>query len=303
MKQTVQFSMLLLCFLGMFSCKQKTHSKKQQTTFIYTPTKPVQGKLKGVVELGTSGFNSFVIEVDKNKNWILKDREYGVSLISEGMTNTHVINQKLQDYIQKLLHKGLDSSAIHFVVSSGAIKEDLTKLMVNELKNIGHEVKVVSPHEEAKFALKSALPKGYHENSFVVDLGSGNTKISFLKDSIVIGLETHGSKYHQKGAYDEEVYEEVSKIASKVPKHKSKYCFILGGVPYQMASPDLNQKKSYIPLSNNANHYNNLAAIKGKKVQSGLNIYKAIVETTKCEEVIFFNDGNFTIGFLLEQPF
>jgi hypothetical protein len=35
--------------------------------FSYTPPAPENGKLKGVVELGASGFNSFIIRVDPRK--------------------------------------------------------------------------------------------------------------------------------------------------------------------------------------------------------------------------------------------
>ncbi len=37
--------------------------------FNYTAGKPVNGTLKGVVELGATGFNSFVINMDSKKNW------------------------------------------------------------------------------------------------------------------------------------------------------------------------------------------------------------------------------------------
>ena len=37
-------------------------------TFDYTAPAPVDGKLKGVVELGASGFNSFIVNIDKQKN-------------------------------------------------------------------------------------------------------------------------------------------------------------------------------------------------------------------------------------------
>ena len=36
----------------------------ERVPFAYTPPAPVNGKLKGVVELGATGFNSFIIRVD-----------------------------------------------------------------------------------------------------------------------------------------------------------------------------------------------------------------------------------------------
>ena len=40
--------------------------------FSYRPTAPVGGKLKGVVELGASGFNLFIVRVDNQRNWKLE---------------------------------------------------------------------------------------------------------------------------------------------------------------------------------------------------------------------------------------
>ena len=41
-------------------------SSSSSTTapFNYTPPQPVNGKLKGVVEMGATGFNSFIVRID-----------------------------------------------------------------------------------------------------------------------------------------------------------------------------------------------------------------------------------------------
>jgi hypothetical protein len=52
----------------------------ETAAFAYTPPAPVDGKLRGVVELGASGFNSFIIKVDKEKRWNLEKSEFGNSL-------------------------------------------------------------------------------------------------------------------------------------------------------------------------------------------------------------------------------
>ena len=44
-------------------------STSQDREFSYTPEKPVNGKLRGVVELGATGFNSFVINLDDQRRW------------------------------------------------------------------------------------------------------------------------------------------------------------------------------------------------------------------------------------------
>src|SRR4051812_4435893 len=40
-------------------------AKPKAGSFTYSPEKPQNGKVKGVVELGAAGFNSFVIRMDR----------------------------------------------------------------------------------------------------------------------------------------------------------------------------------------------------------------------------------------------
>ncbi len=42
-------------------------ANSEEREFNYTPEKPVNGALRGVVELGATGFNSFVINMDNQK--------------------------------------------------------------------------------------------------------------------------------------------------------------------------------------------------------------------------------------------
>lgn len=292
---------ILLSVVFLFSCKTNTKKRTVQEkkySFSFKPIVPVNGKLMGVVELGASGFNSFIVEVDTNNNWQLKKKEYGNSLITEGMTNTTEVNSKLRTYIEHLVTFGVPSNSIHFVVSSGAMKEDLSKIIVKEIENLGRKVVVVTPKEEARYALQTVLPTRYKDSSFVVDLGSGNTKISFTSEEGIQAFETYGSKYYQKAIEDSLVYDRVKEIVSKIPEEKRKYCFFLGGVPSELAKLDQNHKR-YIVLRKNVDTYQALAKERGKKVQSGLTIYQAILDGTHVEHLIFDWDAYFTIGFLL----
>jgi hypothetical protein len=57
---------------------EATTSKRQ-----HLPTRlphPLTANFAGVVELGASGFNSFIIKVDKEKRWNLEKSEFGNSL-------------------------------------------------------------------------------------------------------------------------------------------------------------------------------------------------------------------------------
>src|SRR4028119_1168601 len=53
---------------GRGSGKSSTPSGDRRT-FAYQPEAPVNGTLKGVVEVGSTGFNSFVVEMDKERRY------------------------------------------------------------------------------------------------------------------------------------------------------------------------------------------------------------------------------------------
>lgn len=277
--------------------------KSAIATFNYTPQTPTDGKLKGVVELGASGFNLFIIEMDKDKNWMSKKKEFGNSMVTEKMTTPEEVKSTLQDYIKTIIDFGVASKDIHFVISSGAAKEDITQTITKALKEIGYVVNVVTPEEEAKYALKCVLPNAYKEKAFVVDMGSGNTKISYYQDNNLIGVETYGAKYYKKDVDNQVVYDEVKEKLSKVPSNNTHTCFLIGGVPYQMAKTSKLDKERYTVLSTNVDTYSELAAEKGDKVTCGLNIYKGILDGTNCQQVVFDWDANFTIGFLLSLAY
>jgi len=88
--------------------------------FTYEAPAPVDGKLKGVVELGASGFNSFIVRIDQNRTWKLEKADFGNSLVMENMATDDDIRRGLKTYISQMLDFGVSGRDIHFVVSSGA---------------------------------------------------------------------------------------------------------------------------------------------------------------------------------------
>ncbi|WP_442264787.1 hypothetical protein ACSIGC_10555 [Tenacibaculum sp. ZS6-P6] len=312
MKKVLFFILTLLLFN---SCKpEKIDTKissekiKEQLSktsitekqFSYKPIKPIDGKLKAVVELGASGFNSFVINIDKDKNWEIKSKEYGNSSILDGNASVKEIRNKLKLYIQKIIDLGVASKNIHFVVSSGADKKSITQKIKSELNDIGYKVNVVTAEEEGQYALKSVMTPQFEDTTFVVDIGSGNTKISYIDGNSIVSKEVYGSKYFQKNINDQEVYNHVKAIADSVPEQKRKQYFIIGGVPYQMAKKLRIEKERYTLLNKDISVYQDVISEKGAKTKSGVNIFKAINDATNPETVIFDWDSNFTIGFLLD---
>lgn len=265
------------------------------TSFGFTAPMPVNGKLKGVVELGATGFNSFIVRMDAQKNWKLENAEFGASLVHENMATDEDIRQGLKRYIAKMLDFGVQGKDIHFVVSSGAAKSEVTTKITSVLRTMNYFVNVVTPQQEAQYAYKAAIGSGYDSRAFVVDIGSGNTKISYKQGSWITGIECPGAKYYQNGMTDAAVYQDVKAKAAQVPAGLRQTCFIIGGVPFELADQTRkNKEERYTPLMSPGAYQ-----AKGEKQKAGLNIYKAIADATGCQQFIFDWDANFTIGFLL----
>jgi hypothetical protein len=206
-----------------------------RTVEVPLPERPVNGTFKGVVEVGASGFNSFVVNIDPQKRWEIVSKDFGESLSYEGMATTHDIVTGLKKYLAMMFAKGCAGRNVHFVISSGALKNPKTKDISAEIKKMGYTVNEVTADQEGKYALKALLPPFARDNSFTVDMGSGNTKISWYEGSSLRTLEAPGAKYYQNGKTDQEVYEEIKSKVSQVPQAKRVKCYIIGGVPFQMA--------------------------------------------------------------------
>lgn len=267
---------------------------KAPTSFKYMPPEPVNGELKGVVELGASGFNSFIVTMDQKKNWKLEKAEWGNSLVYDGMASAGDIRAGLKKFIGGMLDYGVAGRNIHFVVSSGALKVDATQKIIQELKGMGYVVNTVTPEQEGRYALQASLPKTFYDHAFMVDIGSGNTKISWM-DGNIKAYETYGAKYYVDNVADSKVYQEVRSSAAKIPTAKRKTCFLLGGVPFKLAKQVRKGDERYTVLKAPTEY-----TPEGAKEKAGLNIYNALVDGTGCDTFVFDWEGNFTIGFLLK---
>jgi hypothetical protein len=276
----------------------RKNSGGEARIFAYQPEKPVDGKLKGVVEVGATGFNSFIVNMDKDRRWEVVSKDFGQSLAYEGLATTEDIRAGLKKYISMMFDKGVKSRDVHFVISSGAQKEAKTGIIASELKKMGYVVNLVTPEQEGKLALKSALPESYYGSAFVTDIGSGNTKISWMNAANLMAEEAPGSKYFEKDMKDDAVSAEVNRKASKIPQRNREVCFIIGGTPYELAKQHRNGEERYTVLKDPAGY-----AADKPKTKAGLNIYQAIKDATGCDTFVFDWDANFSIGFLLGLPY
>ncbi len=264
--------------------------------FAYTPPMPVNGKLKGVVELGATGFNSFIIRVDAQKNWKLERSEFGASLVYEKLATDDDIKNGLKRYIADMLAFGVGPRDIHFVISSGAKKVDITSKIQQTLTSMGYVTNTVTAEKEGICGLKSCLPQAYRGNGFVVDIGSGNTKISVAKGNSVQSFESFGAKYFQNGTSDATVESEVMSKCQAIPSQNRGICFVIGGIPFELAKQVRNGKERFTVLKAPGDY-----KAEGEKQKAGLNIYNAVAKSTGCKQFVFDWDANFTIGFLLDM--
>lgn len=277
--------------------QNNSDAKSEVAVFAYAPPLPVNGKLKGVVELGASGFNSFIVSIDESKNWELKKAEFGNSLVLENMATAFDVREGLKKYIGNMLDFGVAGKDIHFVVSSGAQRAESLQKITDALKELKYYVNPVTAEKEGQLALQCVLPKEYTENAFVVDIGSGNTKISWQEGEKTMSVSSHGAKYFQEGVADNVVFDDIIAQVSQVPDSKRKTCFIIGGVPFKMAKQTRKEKERYTTL-NSPDWYKPEDA----KDKAGINIYKAVAQASACKTFVFDWDANFTIGFLLALP-
>lgn len=266
--------------------------------FTYSPAAPVKGTLKGVVELGSSGFNMFIVRVDAKRNWKLEKAEFGNSLVMEKMATEEDIRAGLKAYIGQMLDFGVNGRDIHFVVSSGAVMSDVTARIVKGLEGLKYVVNTVTAEREGTLGLRVALLPEYTDKAFVLDIGSGNTKISWVEDGKPRVLETFGAKYYQNQVDDATVAAAVKAKAAQVPARLRGTCFVLGGVPYELAKAVRQGQEPYTVLGA-ADAY---AQLSGAKNKAGLNIYQSVAAATGCQQFVFAYDSNFTIGYLLSLP-
>ena len=284
-----------ISFLGCSSNNSEAQDENQEVLQILS-TQPINGDYQGVIELGGNGFNSFIINIDSLGNWFLEKAQYGVSNVYENQVSEDSIRDGLEKYIESMLQYNVEAKDIHFIMSSTASSNSKVIAISEVLTEMGYVVNSVDATKEGEYALIATLPKMYEKEGFVVDIGSGNTKISWMENNAIQSIDTYGSKYYVNGTSDETVYSEVVKLLKQVPKQQSKVCFLIGGVPYNLSKQARVDDERYVSL-NKPDEYQ----FDDPKLKAGINIYAAIVESTQSKQYVFDSESNFSIGFLIEK--
>ena len=267
------------------------------SSFQSTVEKPVNGKLKGVIEIGSTGFNSFVINVDSQKRWEMIAKDFGVSLVYEGLATPEAIRDGINKYISSMFDNAVARKDINIVLSSGAQKTPKAGEIMNTLQTMGYQIVSISPNDEARYGLMATIPPSMRVNSFFVDVGSGNTKLAWQEGDSIRSFEAPGSKYFESGLTDTSAYNQIKKLASQIPATHRNSAFIIGGAPFMLAESVRKGQERYTVLKDPKSYQP-----KNKRMAAGINIYKAIADATLAKQFVFDWDANFSVGYLLSTP-
>lgn len=298
---TFKNTFLLLLLIISFGCVQNTQEKEEPTNqsayrgFQYVAPELDGGVLKGVILLGGSGFDSFIISIDSSRNWKLEKAAFGESKVVEGQASHDEIKIGLEDYIKSFLDAGVSSEHIHFIVSSTAIKDKEVLEIIPILEETGYQINRISEEEEARYSYLATMPKGWQNDGYVVDIGSGNTKISWISEGKIQSSTTYGSKYNLLELSEEEILADISEKIQDVPTSLRQKCFLIGGAPYKIAKAFNEYTDRYTVLKN----LDEYEFTDDQKAQNGIMILKTIQTQTQTSEFIFDWNSNFSIGFLI----
>lgn len=263
------------------------------STFDYQPEAPKGGKLLGIIELGYSGFNSFIVTMDRRDRWTLEKAIYDDSYVDDGEVTLDHIQYKIEFFKTQMLAFGVNKNNINFVASSSAIKNPKVQRIMAKLREMGVGIISVTPDQEANFAFLATVPKSFRENAYMIDLGTGSTKISWFENDKVQTLETIGSKYYQTNIPDSVAYKQMNSVIDLVPEQNKNICFIVGRIPYVLATATNSKSGRYTVLEPPHTYQ-----LRGGNENAGINLYKAIYNESTIAHV-FDWDSNFSIGVLM----
>lgn len=298
---TFKNTFLLLLLLISFGCTQKTQEKKEPVAqagyqgFQYIAPELNGGVLKGVILLGGAGFDSFIISIDSSRNWTLEKAAFGESKVVEGQASHDEIKTGLETYIKSFLDAGVSGEHIHFVVSSTAIKDEEVLQIMPILEETGYQINRISEEEEGRYSYLATMPKGWENEGYVVDMGSGNTKISWMSEGKINTATTYGSKYNLLELTEEEILADVATKIQNVPTALRQKCFLIGGAPYKIAKAFNEYTDRYTVLKDLEEY----EFADDQKAQNGVMILRTIQAQTQTSEFIFDWNSNFSIGFLI----
>ncbi len=263
------------------------------SSFDYQPESPTDGKLLGIIELGYSGFNSFIVSIDNEDRWALEKAIYDESKVGDGkVTFDHVIS-KIKEFRTEMIEFGVNENDINLVASSSALRDQKVVEIAEKLRGLDIGLITIDATQEGRYAFLATVPKEFQKSSFMVDIGSGNTKISWFEGTEIRSIETVGSRYFESGVSDQQARIGIKEALATVPPENKNICFMVGGLPHLLANSTDNRNSRYTILEPPEEY-----TFSERPEQAGLNLYDALWQEATIAYV-FDWDSNFSIGVLM----
>ena len=227
----------------------------------------------------------------------MEEASYSRSNFIYGVNSNEEIVQTITGFIEEIISYGVSRENVHLIASSSVVNgenlDDLNALLgqKTQLNIVG-----ISAENEAKYALAATVPQEFLEESFVVDIGSGNSKLSWVSNQDTLSIEIHGSKYFLSDIQDTTVFREVRDAVLQIPEENRNLCFMLGGMIYEFAKDKMLGSEARYVVLDAPNSY----PVDNEKLKAANVIYNALyLEPTYS--YIFDRDSNFSIGYLIVQ--
>jgi len=176
----------LFCLINLTTWAQNSNTQKFNSSSVYSG-----------IEVGSKGVKMSIVEVGQNAKStgafnILQDTSFNTDFISfTEPTFSATLNSLSGMYNKALSEYSIPSKRIFTVISSGVKmqaekydKNSWVKNLVDSFRNrindAGREVEVVDVAKEAKLSHLGIVPESRRFTTFLLDIGSGNTKGGFF---------------------------------------------------------------------------------------------------------------------------
>jgi len=160
---------------------------------LFIPFHLISQELYAGIEIGGKGIKMSIIKVRNVKKGKYKVQDFwteniaiakGIALDGKlAINDIETANNAVIANYNKIANEyKVEKSKIFIVVSSGvgmAKNVDVLLQKLNQLTN--KKVEIISSQKEAKLLLKGCIPPKYYLNSFIMDIGGGNTKGGYVE--------------------------------------------------------------------------------------------------------------------------
>lgn len=300
------------------------------------------GEQYGTIEIGGKGVKAYVIEIDHNLTKIHYRNGLNTAPQS-GITEQNIMTSKMIEHVTSdivvlqntLLNEQKIPEHNIFIIASSAINKIKNKpeLERNVQSHTHHPLHFIDEKEESTFAFYGSIPTAQWENSSMIDIGGGNTKVAWIneKNSIdffeiplgTVSLTQRAQSHDANTSFEAKCFSVIQEELS-VPHtmQKKETLYASGGIFWATAYLKTNgHLESFVRLEKT--DFDNLIALfaheerkecpeataqcfllgyyGAKNLVAGALLAKESIETLKFfdQNVYFAKDGAWVIGWLL----